>query len=498
MSVTYEDYKNHVQQVHDLYAAAAVLSWDKEVNLPPKGAAFRSRQVATLSGLAHEQFTDSVFGKNIRALLVSNGALEDAQHRNLERTLEDYDKATCLDRAFVVRRSEAVSRGYHAWLEARKENDFSLFQDALSELVDIKKEEAEHLGYEDHPYDALLDQFEPGYKSSQLDELFADVRGKLVEFVRRLREKPQVDDQFLHQPYDTDQQWDFSIYMLKNMGYDFDAGRQDISPHPFTITFSPQDVRVTTHAAPNNFSSMCWSSIHEGGHALYEQGLPVEQYGMPLGQSCSLAIHESQSRLWENQVGRSLPFWRAHYPKLQKRFPQQLGDVSLETFYRGINKIAPSPIRIESDELHYHFHILIRYEIEKALIEGTIEVKDLPTIWNEKYKDYLDLDIPDDNTGVLQDIHWAHGSIGYFPTYSLGSFYAAQFFAQAQKDIPGLDEQIVQGDNSQLLQWLREHIHAHGRYYTADELCQKITGESLNFDYFMAYAAEKYQDIYPL
>lgn len=498
MSATYEDYQKHIQQVHDLYAAAAVLSWDKEVNLPPKGAAFRSRQVATLSGLAHEQFTDAEFGKNIEALLTIQESLDDAHRRNLERTREDYEKATCLDRAFVVRRSEAVSRGYHAWLKARQENDFSVFQDALSELVDIKREEAEHLGYEEHPYNALLDQYEPGYKSSQLDNLFSDVREKLVAFVRRLREKPQVGDQFLYQAYDTDTQWDFSLYMLKTLGYDFEAGRQDMSPHPFTITFSPQDVRVTTHSDPNNFSSMCWSSIHEGGHALYEQGLPPEQYGMPLGQACSLGIHESQSRLWENQVGRSMPFWRAHYPELQRRFPQQLGDVSLETFYRGINKITPSPIRIESDELHYHFHILIRYEIEKGLIEGTIAVKDLPKIWNQKYKDYLDLDIPDDNTGVLQDIHWAHGSIGYFPTYSLGSFYAAQFFAQAQKDIPGLEEQIARGDNGKLLAWLRKNIHAHGRYYTADELCRKVTGESLNFAHFMAYATAKYQDIYQL
>lgn len=498
MSATYEEYQKHIQQVYDLHAAAAVLSWDKEVYLPPKGAAFRSRQVATLSGLAHEQFTDAGFGQNIKALLNSNGDLEPGQRRNLERSLEDYEKATCLDKAFVVRRSEAVSRGYHAWLKARKENDFSIFQDPLSELVEIKKEEAEQLGYEAHPYDALLDQFEPGYTSSQLDALFKDVREQLVDFVRRIREKPQVDDQFLHQPYDTDVQWAFSMYMLQTLGYDFEAGRQDISPHPFTITFSPQDVRVTTHADPNNFASMCWSSIHEGGHALYEQGLPPEQYGMPLGQSCSLGIHESQSRLWENQVGRSLPFWRAHYPELQKRFPDQLSGISLQTFYRGINKIFPSPIRIESDELHYHFHILIRYEIEKGLIEGLIDVKDLPDIWNQKYKDYLDLDIPDDNTGVLQDIHWAHGSIGYFPTYSLGSFYAAQFFAQAQKDLPGLEDQLAQGDNTQLLAWLRKHIHAHGRYYTADELCRQVTGEPLNFAYFMDYATAKYQDIYQL
>lgn len=496
MTQTYEDYQKHMRQIHDLYAAAAVLSWDKEVNLPPKGARFRAQQVATLSGLAHEQFTQPDFGVKLRALLEQSNGLNDQQRRNLEWSLEDYQKATRLDREFVVQRSEAVSRGYHAWRQARTENDFSRFEPALTELVALKKEEAERLGYQDHPYDALLDQFEPGYTSQQLDTLFSDVKEQLVDFVRTLREKPQVADDFLFQSYDTDTQWAFSLDTLRNMGYDFAGGRQDISPHPFTISFSPEDVRVTTHANPQNFATMCWSSIHEGGHALYEQGLPVDQYGLPLGQACSLGIHESQSRLWENQVGRSRAYWQAHYPDLQKRFPEQLGRVSLEAFYRGINKIAPSPIRIESDELHYHFHILIRYEIEKGLIEGKVTVKELPDIWHEKYKAYLDLDITDHNQGVLQDIHWAHGSIGYFPTYSLGSFYAAQFYAHAQRALPNLEDHIAQGDNQPLLQWLRENIHQHGRYFTADELCRKVTGESLNFRYFMDYARRKYQDVY--
>jgi carboxypeptidase Taq len=371
-----------------------------------------------------------------------------------------------------------------------------LFKDALREMIDIKKEEAELLGYDDHPYDALIDAFEPDAKTDQLTILFKDVREQLVEFVRQLNEKAQVDDSFLYKFYPKQKQWDYGIQMLKVLGYDFKAGRQDISPHPFTTSFGATDVRVTTRIDEHNFGNMTWSCIHEGGHALYEQGLPNEDYGLPSGKYVSLGIHESQSRLWENNVGRSLGFWKSHYGDLQQLFPGNLKNVNLNDFYKGINKVVPSLIRTESDELHYHFHILIRFEIEKGLIEGSLEVDDLDKIWNEKYKSYLDVDVPDDNNGVLQDIHWAHGSIGYFPTYSLGSFYAAQFFNQALKDVPNLTEQIEHGDTSKLLEWLRENIHQYGMTYNADELCEKVTGEKLNFKYFMNYIKDKYYLIY--
>lgn len=494
MGKTYADYTTHMQQVHDLYAAAAVLSWDKEVHMPPKGARYRAQQVATLNGLAHEQFTDPSFGELLAHLAATE--LDERQQRNIERTRTDYQKATCLDRRFVERKSKAISEGYHKWLEARKENDFKYFEPALDQLVKIKIEEAERLSYKEHPYDALLDQFEPGYRSAQLDTLFAQVKAELVDFVRDLRVKPQVEDAFLYLTYPKDKQWAFSLDTLKQMGYDFEAGRQDVSPHPFTISFSPEDVRVTTQVNEQNFATTCWSSMHEGGHALYEQGLPADQYGLPLGQACSLGIHESQSRMWENQVGRSYNYWQSAYPGLQRLFPEQLKSIGLDTFFRGINKIYPHPIRIESDELHYHFHILIRYELEKGLIEGSLRVAELPEAWNAKYKAYLDLDITSDNEGCLQDIHWAHGSIGYFPTYSLGSFYAAQFFAQAKKDVPELEASIARGDTRPLLDWLRANIFVHGRFYLADELCQKVTGRSLDFSYFMDYARTKYAQVY--
>jgi carboxypeptidase Taq len=296
--------------------------------------------------------------------------------------------------------------------------------------------------------------------------------------------------------YDKSLQWDFGIELLRKMGYDFAAGRQDISTHPFTTSFSGSDVRVTTRINQNDLNEMIWSTIHEGGHALYEQGLPDSEYGLPSGEAISLGIHESQSRLWENNVGRSLPFWKANFEELKSYFPENLAEVSATEFYKAMNIVKPSLVRTAADELTYHFHILIRFEIEKQLMEKALSVNDLPTLWNKKYKEYLDLDVPDDASGILQDIHWSHGSFGYFPTYSVGSFYAAQFFAKAKKDIPELNENIGEPEMKKLLVWLRDNIHIHGRTYNSDEVCVRVTGESLNFNYFMDYARGKYKDIY--
>ena len=496
MNNTYEKYVTTLQKLADIEHSIAVLGWDKEVNLPENAASIRSRQVATLSGIAHEIFTSDEFGTVLHQLNSSPEDLNFKQTRNVKNTLREFNKLKKYSNEFVIKRSKIISNTYHAWLKARKQNDFGLFKGPLKEMISIKKEETELLGYEDHPYDALIDIFEPETKTEQLTILFKDVREQLVEFVKQLNEKQQVDDSFLYKFYPKQKQWDYGIKLLKAMEYDFKTGRQDLSPHPFTTSFGSTDVRVTTRIDEHNFGNMTWSCIHEGGHALYEQGLPIDEYGLPSGKYISLGFHESQSRLWENNVGRGLGFWKFHYNDLQELFPGNLKNVGVHDFYKGINKVVPSLIRTESDELHYHFHILIRFEIEKGLIEGSIEVEDLDKIWNEKYKSYLGIDVPDDNSGVLQDIHWAHGSIGYFPTYSLGSFYAAQFFHQALKDVPNLASQIENGNTSNLLKWLRENIHQHGMTYNADELCKKITGEELNFRYFMDYAKEKYTAIY--
>jgi carboxypeptidase Taq len=319
-----------------------------------------------------------------------------------------------------------------------------------------------------------------------------------VAFVKQIAAKPQNDDAFMYLKYDDQKQWDLGLEYLKQMGYDFEAGRQDRSSHPFTTNFSCQDVRVTTRVNENDLNEMLWSTIHEGGHALYEQGLPASEYGLPLGEYISLGIHESQSRMWENNVARSLGYWKGNFGRMQQTFPEQLKGKTAEDFYKAMNIVQPSLIRTSADELTYHFHVLIRFEIEKALIENKIQVKDLPSYWNAKYKEYLGIDVPSDSKGVLQDIHWSHGSFGYFPTYSLGSFYAAQFFAQAKKENPELEKQIESGNMKPLLEWLREKVHKHGKYYTAEELCIAITGEKLNFQYFMDYAKKKYSQLYNL
>lgn len=487
-----------MRKIADINGAICVMSWDKEVNLPSKGAAARSQQIATLSGMAHEIFTEAEFGKELEALTQLGDELSPQQQRNVALTLKDYNKSTKLPTEFVIRRSQAISESYHAWMKAREANDFGVYKEALKKVVGIAREAAELFGYEDHPYDALLDAYEPNTKTADLTVLFKDVREQLVNFVKILKEKPQVDNRFLSKFYDKDKQWNFGLRLLRNMNYDFEAGRQDISAHPFTITFAPTDVRVTTRVDENDLSNMAWSCIHEGGHALYEQGLSWDEYGLPLGAACSLGIHESQARMWENNVGRSRAYWEANYADLQTVFPENLGTLSLDDFYKGINQIAPNAIRTEADELHYHFHVLIRFEIEKGLMEGSIEVDNLDKIWNQKYAEYMGIEITNDKEGILQDIHWSHGSIGYFPTYSLGSFYAAQFFAQAQKEIPNLIDYISNGDNSHLLAWLRTNIHQHGRYYTPKALCIKITGEKLNFKYFMDYAKQKFGSIYEI
>jgi len=470
--------------------SSAVLQWDQETYMPPASADLRGRQLATLAGYAHELNTSAELGKLLQELK-NDASLTDQQKANIRESLRDYDMRTKYPAQFVEDMSLAISKAFNAWQQAKKQNDFKLFEKELEVIVDFKLREAELLGYNDHPYDALLDQYEPGATVAQIRTLFADVKDQLVDFVKSITPF-QVDSAFMSRHYPAQKQWDFGIQVLKDMGYDFNAGRQDKSSHPFTTSFSPHDVRVTTRINENDLHEMIWSTIHEGGHALYEQGIMAENYGLPMGEAVSLGIHESQSRLWENNVGRSLNYWKHYYPQLQHLFPESLKGIELMQFYKAMNEVKPSLIRTNADELTYHFHIMIRFGIEVMLLEKKVKVAELPELWNSLYKQYLGLDVPSASQGVLQDVHWSHGSFGYFPTYSIGSFYAAQFFAAAQKQIPGLDNQIESGQYAQLREWLRNTIHVHGKHYSADELCRRITGESLNFTYFMDYAKQKY------
>ncbi len=493
----YLEYKERMQQVADFRYSAAVLQWDQETYMPVKGEDARARQLATLSQTAHERFTDPALGQLIRDLTDHPG-LGPTEAKNVIRSLEDYEKEKRLSPAFVRRLSETVSKSFQAWMAARAANDFSIFAPVLDQLVVLKREEADRKGYIDHPYDALLHDYEKGSTVRWLDDLFSKLVPSLQKILDKVREAPQVDNSFLHGYFPAQQQWAFGLAVLRKMGLDFDAARQDKSEHPFTTNFSSKDVRVTTRINEADFTSMTWSCIHEGGHALYEQGLPETQYGLPLGEACSLSIHESQSRLWENNLGRSLVFWESLWPVLLEHFPAHFKEVTPQQFYKGINRVEPSLIRTESDELTYHFHIVVRYELEKRLMDKSLSTKDIPAFWNEHYKKYLGLDVPDDRRGCLQDVHWSHGSFGYFPTYTLGSLYAAQFSQSSKAAIPDLEAQIKAGNYQSLLGWLRAHIHQYGRFYDSEDLCRKVTGESLNPDVFLDYARGKFGGIYTL
>jgi carboxypeptidase Taq len=491
----YSEYKRYMHKIADVKNASAVLQWDQETYLPAKGAAARGQQIATLSETAHEWLTSPAFGNLLTELNTRDGLAED-ERRNIALSLEDYTKQKKFSPEFIRLLSETASRSFHSWIKARNANSFALFEEDLDQLIRLKRQEAELAGYSNHPYNALLDDFEKGSTVTLLDKAFNEVRQPLRDLLSGIRALEQVDDSFLHQPYPRQLQWDFGMRIIRQLGFDFEAGRQDLSEHPFTTSFSRNDVRITTRIDENDFSHMTWSCIHETGHALYEQGLPEKYYGLPLGEYASLSIHESQSRLWENHIGRSSGWWQYAYPQLRKTFPAQLGQVSHDQFYKGINKVEPSLIRTEADELTYHFHVMIRYELERALIEGSLSANDIPGYWKEHYGAYLGVEVRDDKTGCLQDVHWSHGSFGYFPTYSLGSFYAAQLYAAAEKQQNGLREDIASGETSQLLAWLRQNVHQYGRQYTSEELCLRATGEPLNIQHFLRYLLDKYNKIY--
>ena len=491
----YETYRAHMRKLADLRAALGLMQWDRETYMPVKGSGFRAQQEATLAEVVHELATSEKLGSLLEALAQADG-LNEMERKNISLNREDFNKQKKYPPAFVRKMSETVSRSFNSWSQAKKENRFSLFEKDLGELIVLKREETQLLGFRDHPYDALMDEFEKGFTVEKTDKLFGDMLPRLRLILEKIEQKTPPEDAFLYQSFDPKKQWDMGMEVIGELGFDFQAGRQDLSSHPFSTSFNKFDVRITTRIDENDFSSMLFSCIHETGHALYEQGLPESEYGLPSGEFASLGIHESQSRLWENHVGRSRAFWKLHFPKARDRFPEAFSGISEDRFYRAINKVKPSLIRTESDELTYHFHVWIRYEIEKKLIQGELDVSDIPAYWNELYLKWLDVKVPDDRRGCLQDVHWSHGSFGYFPTYSLGSFYAAQFFAAACRSDSLLTQKMEMGDTQGLLQWLRQRIHAPGRIYNSEEICRQATGEGLKVQYFLDYLVDKYAKIY--
>ncbi len=500
MSEKYESLKALLAEVADLGSAQAVLGWDQQVNMPPGGAEARGNAQATLGKIAHIKATSDEVGRLIEDLKAEfDGADPDSDEVRLVKVASrDYDQATKVPPEWVGKFSIVTAHAHEAWVEARSKSDYSIFQPHLEKIVELGKEFVGFFPPADHPYDVLLDQFEPGMKTADVRAIFEALRPQQVELLRAIADAPQVDDSFLHLNYPDKQQWDFGVDVISKFGYDWKRGRQDKSPHPFTTSFGINDVRITTRVLEDFLNSALFGTMHECGHALYEMGVNQAYERTPLNGGASLAIHESQSRMWENLIGRSLPFWEHFYPSLQKTFPSQLGSVDLQTFYKGINKVEPSLIRVEADEATYNMHIMLRLEIEIGVVEGSMAVKDLPEIWNAKMEEYLGVVPPNDAQGVLQDIHWSGGMMGYFSTYALGNLVSAQLWEKINADLPGLADQIRQGKFEALLGWLREKVHAHGRKYEPQELVQKITGSKIDAAPYVRYLTRKFSDIYGL
>ena len=501
---TLEPLTTRLLEIRRIQSAAAVLSWDQETYMPAGGGAARAEQIATLEGLAHQRLVST----ELETLLTewidpATGQAADSwdepSRSLLRETWRDFSRAKKLPSDFVIRLSRECSLAQQAWVTAREESRFSKFLPSLKIILDLKRDEARYLGYRNSPYDALLDTYEPGATIAQLAPLFTQLRERLVPLLRRVQASHvTIDDRCLHQSFDQSKQVEFGRLGLTALGYDFERGRLDLSAHPFTTSFHPTDVRVTTRVFEKDLPSCLFSCIHEGGHGLYDQGLDPRYYGSPLGESVSLGFHESQSRLWENCVGRSRAFWHCFYPMLQHTFPQQLADVPLDRFYAAINRATPSLIRVEADELTYNLHIMLRVEIEQALIEGRAEPDDLPGLWNEKMQSYLGIVPERDAEGVLQDVHWSMGAFGYFPTYTLGNLYSVQFFEQATLELPQLEEEMRAGHLLPLRRWLEQKIHRWGRMFTPDHLARRVTGSGVNPEPFLRYLETKYAELYRL
>lgn len=483
-------YYRHLKETAALRSALSLLQWDQEVNLPDSAANSRANQISILSGLVHQKYTDKEFINLINKLCEATN-LTELEEKSVRKTLKSVTKNTLLSTEFVENVSSVTSRVFNSWLDARKNNNANNYLKTLQKLVDIKKREYELKYPEMDIYEGCLDEYDEGLKTSELDRLFANLLPGIDQIIINVIEE-EDDFQFLNRHYPADKQWNLGLEILNLCGFNFRAGRQDKSAHPFTITISEGDIRITTRIDENNFSEMFWSSMHELGHGLYEQGIPQEFEGAPESEACSISIHESQSRFWENHIGRSYDFINLIYPKLQETFPEQLKDVDSRKMLKAINRIKPGLIRTSADELTYHKHIFIRYTIEKELMQGKIHCSELKDIWNSMYESELGIKVPDDNHGVLQDVHWSHGSFGYFPTYTLGSLYAAQFNKQIRKEIPSVFNTLNIDSFSEIISWLSKNVYSKGRLFDSSELCQQITGNHLSADAFLDYSRQKF------
>jgi carboxypeptidase Taq len=489
---------NLMGEVADLRHAADLIEWDERVIMPPGGAPVHGEMGATLRRLAHEKFTSDEVGRELDALKGTRGSLDPDSRdaRLIAVTARDYDKATKVPADYVAELARATSAGQQAWGEARAKSDFALFRPHLEKLLDLKRRYVTFFPGIEHPYDALLDDNEPGMKTSEVNAILATLRPRQVALIKTIAARPQVDDSFIRTSYPESEVVAFGVDVITAFGFDWNDGRQDKSLHPFAQSVGSHDVRITTRWVEGQPFGTLFGSMHETGHALYEQGVSDVHHRTQLEGGASLGVHESQSRLWENLVGRSRPFWEHFYPALQKRFPAQLGRVTLPQFYKGINKVERSPIRVEADEATYNLHIMLRVELEIALVEGRVAVKDLPEAWNSRMREYLGITPANDAQGVLQDIHWSAGLFGYFATYTLGNLIAAQLWDAYAKAEPARDDQIRGGNFKPLRAWLREQLHQHGRMFQPQELVKRITGSPIDPEPYLRYLESKYTEIY--
>jgi len=487
-------------ELEDLGHIQAVLGWDQQVYMPPGGSQERGMQSASLGRIMHEKFTSDEVGKLIADLEAEVGDLdaETDEARMVKVSKRAYEKETKVPLPLLMEHIKATTIAHEAWVKARTQSDFSIFQPHLEKIVDLRKQYADLFKPYDHIYDPLLDDFEPGMKTAEVKEIFNKLRPQQVELLKAIAEKEPPDNSFLKKHYKQELQEKFGRYVITRFGYDWERGRLDVTAHPFTTGFGLGDVRITTRYLDDDGGSALFSTMHEAGHAMYGQGVDPKYNRHPLSGSASLAIHESQSRLWENLVGRSMEFWSYFYPSLQMLFPEHLGNVSMADFYRGINKVEPSMIRVESDEATYNMHIMLRLEIEIGLMEGTIEVKDLAEIWNARMQDYLGVTPPNDAQGVLQDVHWSGGMIGYFPTYALGNLASVQLWDKMLEEHPNIPDEIAQGKFDTILGWMREHVHKFGSKFEPQEIMLKATGRKITPEPYMKYLTTKYGEIYNL
>ncbi|HEY8418772.1 MAG TPA: carboxypeptidase M32 [Limnochordales bacterium] len=490
-----------IADVAALRAANAVLGWDQETYMPRGGAEARARHRAALARMSHERLTAPRVGELLEALREREGTdpdPEDLDAQFVRRTRIKYERARKLPPRLVQELSHATSLAENAWRAARAESDFGRFAPHLERIVRLTIEKAECLGYEEEIYDALLDQYEPGMTAAEVERVFAGLKGRLVPLVQAVAAAPQVDAAFLRAHFNPQKQWDFGMEVLRLIGFDLNRGRQDQSAHPFTSGFAHGDVRITTRIHPNDWASGFFATLHEAGHGIHFQGIPADFYDTPLTWGTSLAISESQSRLWENVIGRSRAFWEFLLPRLKATFPEPLAGVDLDRFYRAINRVERSFIRVEADELTYNLHIFVRFDLERELVARRLAVRDLPDAWRAKMEAYLGIVPERDAEGVLQDIHWSLGAIGYFPTYTLGNVLSVQYYDQAVRERPEIPEEIRKGRFEALRTWTNERIHRWGAIFNAAELTRRVTGGPLDSGPYVRYLEQKYREIYRL